>query len=573
MTSSQLVAGQPAVRYKILMYHAGDGQWLYPAVLHLKTYIDVVCPEICNQLDWLLPIQITMTDDELVAYIDECQPDVLCTSHYVWNHEVLINQLNNIKSKINKHIKIIAGGPSINVNLDTDFFKKYPAIDFAVYGPGEQAFADIIKSQIDGVPLKAFNTSNCGWMNPNTGQPIVAQYKFVKMISTSPLTANQELFSKMVTSLHCQVSELIFPYMLTRGCPYTCTFCDWNSGLGTKVSRRKNTYQQEIDLFQQLGIKKIFLADANVGQYDEDVAMIEYFAEKNLKENARFKLSGNYSKLRKDVNLKIFDIMAKSDLTECTLNLSIQDTNKQVLENISRPDVGWDAHLKIANKLQQDYPKLLVAAQLIYGLPGQTPDTWRQTLKQVSENNIQPIIFLNEPLPASPAMYDPEYQQQFQFEYVTPTRVNFNDNFFVSQLPKQCISFDQSDLVSMTLLSLFYYVVTTLKICAVKFVDIDVNIETVINSLLNSKYYKDWHQNLYNNWATEQKFYFTKDFFGNSCVLSADPLVAGGKLANNHKFNAYLLKILPLDESNKVLKLLLDPNFKQLLKESHSQIN
>ena len=28
----------------------------------------------------------------------------------------------------------------------------------------------------------------------------------------------------------------------------------------------------------------------------------EYFAEKNLKENAGFKLSGNYSKLRKDVN-------------------------------------------------------------------------------------------------------------------------------------------------------------------------------------------------------------------------------------------------------------------------------
>jgi hypothetical protein len=573
MTSTQLVAGQPAVRYKILMYHAGDGHWLYPAVLHLKTYIDVVCPEICNQIDWLLPIQHTMTDDELVAHIDEYQPDVLCTSHYIWNHDGLITQLSNIKNKINKDIKIIAGGPSINVNLDPNFFKKYPAIDFAVYGPGEQAFADIIKSQIDGIPLKAFNTSNCGWVNPITGQPTVAQYKFVKMISTSPFTTNQELFSMMVASLGCQVDDLIFPYMLTRGCPYTCTFCDWNSGLGTKVSRRKNTYQQEIDLFQQLGIKKIFLADANVGQYDEDVDMIEYFAEKNVKENTRFTLSGNYSKLRKDVNLKIFDIMAKSNLTERALNLSIQDTNKQVLENINRPDVGWEEHLKIANKLQHDYPKLLVTAQLIYGLPGQTPDTWRQTLKQITENNIQPIVFLNEPLPASPAMYDPEYQKQFQFEYVTSTRSTFDNNFFVSQLPKQCISFDQLDLVSMTLLSSFYYVVTTLKICATKFVEFDMNIESVINSLLNSKYYKDWYQNLYDNWTTEQKFYFTKDFFGNPCVLSADPLIVGSKLACNNKFNAYLLEILPLDKSNKILKLLVDPDFKKFVNEVYSQIN
>ena len=573
MTLTQLVAVQPAVHYKILMYHAGDGYWLYPAVLHLKTYIDVVCPEICDQLDWLLPIQTTMTDDELVAHINECKPDVLCTSHYIWNHDKLINQLTNIKRKINKDIKIIAGGPSINVNLDPNFFKKYPAIDFAVYGPGEQAFADIIKSQIDRIPLKAFNTSNCGWMNPNTRQPIVAQYKFVKMISTSPLIANQELFSKMVTSLRCQGGDLIFPYMLTRGCPYACTFCDWNSGLGTKVSRRKNTYQQEIDLFQQLGIKKIFLADANLGQYDEDVDMIEYFAKKNLEENAGFRMGSNYSKLRKDVNLKIIDIMAKSNLIEHTLNLSIQDTNKQVLENINRPDVGWEEHLKIANKIQHDYPKLVVTAQLIYGLPGQTPDTWRQTLKQITENNIQPIPLLNEPLPASPAMYDPEYQKQFQFEYVTSNRSTNDNNFFVSQLPKQCISFDQLELVSMTLLSSFYYVVTTLKICATKFVDIDMNIEAVVDSLLNSKYYKDWYQNLYDNWSAEQKFYFTKDFFGDSCVIPADPLLAGIKLINDDKFNAYLLKILPLGQSNKILKLLIKPDFKKFVYEVCKQIN
>jgi len=573
MTSTQLVAGQPAVRYKILMYHAGDGYWLYPAVLHLKTYIDVVCPEICNQLDWLLPIQHTMTDDELLAHIHECQPDVLCTSHYVWNHDGLINQLTNIKSKINKNIKIIAGGPSINVNLDADFFKKYPAIDFAVYGPGEQAFADIIKSQITNIPLKAFNTSNCGWVNPNTGQQIVAPYKFVKMISTSPFATNQQLFSTMCKSLLYPVDELFFPYTLTRGCPYTCTFCDWNSGLGTKVSRRKNTYQQEIDLFQQLGIKKIFLADANVGQYDEDVDMIEYFAEKNIKENAGFKLSGNYSKLRKDVNLKIFDIMAKSDLIGHTLTLSIQDTNEQVLKNINRPDVGWDAHLKIANKLHHDYPSLFVTAQLIYGLPGQTPTSWRQTLKQVTENNIQPIIFLNEPLPTSPAMYDPDYQTQFQFEYVASIRANFNDNFFVSQLPKQCISFDQSDLVAMTLLSSFYYTVTTIKICAIKFADIEFSIESTIDELLNSVFYNDWYQNLYHNWTTEQKFYFTKDFFGNPCVLSADPLIVGGELINDNKFYAYLTKILPSTSNKHIFQLLYNPSFKKLVNEMCDQIN
>ena len=100
-----------------------------------------------------------------------------------------------------------------------------------------------------------------------------------------------------------------------------------------------------------------------------------------------------------------------------------------------------------------------------------------------------------------------------------------------------------------------------------------MNVETVVDSLLNSKYYKDWYQNLYDNWTTEQKFYFTKDFFGNPCVLSADPLIVGGKLANNNKFNAYLLGILPSDESNKILKLLVNPDFKKFVNEVYSQIN
>ena len=100
-----------------------------------------------------------------------------------------------------------------------------------------------------------------------------------------------------------------------------------------------------------------------------------------------------------------------------------------------------------------------------------------------------------------------------------------------------------------------------------------MNIEAVVDSLLNSKYYKDWYQNLYDNWAAEQKFYFTKDFFGDSCVIPADPLLAGIKLINDDKFNAYLLKILPLDQSNKILKLLIEPDFKKFVYEVCNQIN
>jgi len=561
-------------RFRILLYHAGGTKsWLYPAVLHLKTYVDVTYPEIADQLEWLVPIQQTLTNEELLDYVEQHEPDVLCTSHYMWNHDYLTDQLSKIKPQLSARIKIIAGGPSININLDSKFFEKNPYIDYAVYGAGEQAFADIIKSLVGKTPLIAFNTSNCGWVNLNTGQTITADYKFVKMISTSPFTHNRELFAEMTRTLLERNGVLYLPYTLTRGCPYSCTFCDWNSGLGNKISRRKNTYQEEIDLFYELGIKQIYLSDANVGQYDEDVAMIEYFAQKNLQQNAGFKISGNYSKLRKDVNLKIFNIMAESGLVQKTLNFSIQDTNEEILKNIDRPDVGWETHAAMARELVTKHPQLIVKAQLIYGLPGQTPLTWRQTLRQITEANILPIVFLNEPLPASPAMYNPEYQQRFQFEYVKSTRIDPGFDFYTSEIPKKCVSFDQKQLVEMTVLSGVYNALSVIKFVLVQQAESHIDIEPIIDDFLTSRQYHNLCNNLYTNWSTEQKFYFTKDFSDQPVVLSCEPMSYGGALSKDTNFISYITKLLPKDTSKKLARLRLQTNFGQITSELCNEID
>ena len=559
-------------RFRILLYHAGGAKsWLYPAVLHLKTYIDITYPEVAKQLEWLVPIQQTLTDEELIAYVEQHQPDTLCTSHYIWNHEYLINQLNRIKSQLPPHVKTIVGGPSINVNLDPDFFNKHPYIDYAVYSAGEHAFADIIKSLVTNTALVAFNTSNCGWVNPKTSLPIIADYKFVKMISTSPFTHNRELFVAMTQDLLDRNGVLYLPYTLTRGCPYSCTFCDWNSGLGNKISRRKNTYQEEIDLFHELGIKQIYLSDANVGQYDEDVNMIEYFAQKNLQHNAEFRISGNYSKLRKDINLKIFNIMAQSGLVQKTLNFSIQDTSEEILKNINRPDVGWDVHVAMANELRTKYPHLIVKAQLIYGLPGQTPASWRQTLATVAQQNILPIIFLNEPLPASPAMYDPEYQRQFQFEYINSTRIDIAFDFYVSEIPKKCVSFDQHDLVKMTLLSGIYNALSPIKFIVSQQTGEYIDIEPIVDDFLISSHYHILYNNLYINWANEQKFYFTTSFTGHPAVIACEPRILGSTLAKDNNFIMYVAKLLPQTISKKLSRLALQTNFKNLVDELYQE--
>lgn len=557
---------------KILFYHAGGNSpaaeldktaWLYPAALQLKTYIDLLYPELVEQLEWIVPIQQEITDQELIDYVNLLDVDILCTSHYLWNHAFLIKQLSNVRNQLKPGLKVIAGGPSIDANNNKSFFESHPYINYAVYGAGEQAFADILNHLVCNKPLIAFNTSNCAWKNNKTGQTIVADYKFVKMIETSPFVHNKKFFTEMISELKKTNSKIWLPYTLTRGCPYSCTFCDWNSGFGNKVSRRKNTFQQEIDLFQELEITDIYLSDANVGQYEEDVKMIEYFAQKNLQENANFHIGGNFSKLKKENNLKIFHIMSQSKLVKKTLNFSIQDTNQDVLNNINRPDVGWEVHCAMADELRAKYPHLIIKAQLIYGLPGQTPESWQQTLDQVTNKNILPIIFLNEPLPASPAIYDPEYQRKFQYEYIVSDRIMGRP--YSSLIPKKSIFFDQHDLVKMNLLSAVYFTFTAINIALIEKKLQPLETSELVNKFLSSVNYQNLHDNLYHNWTVDNHFYYTIDFDGTPMVLP--DLYLGMHLLKSKSFLQYVSSILPTARKKEFSKLAVSSGFLDTLNE------
>ena len=561
----------PKNKLKILFYHAGGHTaWLYTAALQLKTYIDLFYQDIADQLEWSIPIQQEVSDEELIQHIEQTDTDILCTSHYLWNHAFLTAQLSRIRPKLKHTVKVVAGGPGIDVNNNHNFFEQYPYIDYAVYSAGEQAFADIVDHLVNDKPMIAFNTSNCAWKNNTTGRTVVADYKFVKMIETSPFVHNKDLFSAMVSDIKKKnISKLWLPYTLTRGCPYACTFCDWNSGLGNKVSRRKNTYQQEIDLFQQLGVTNIYLSDANVGQYDEDIDMIDYFAQKNLQENAGFHVGGNFSKLNKENNLKIFNIMARGQLVNKTLNFSIQDTNQEVLKNINRPDVGWDVHVAMANELREKYPHLIVKAQLIYGLPGQTPTTWQHTLEQVTKQNILPIIYLNEPLPDSPAIYDSEYQQQFQYEYIDSNRIfdNYSTGVYLSKIPKKSKFFSQQNIVQMTVLSAIYQALSLVNFALQENHAPILNISKIVHDFTHSTRCTSLYNNLYLNWTANNNFYYTVNFSGQHAEISDSTM--GAQLVRDVAFLKYISTFLLIDDRREFLKMAVKSEFQKIAYEIH----
>jgi tRNA A37 methylthiotransferase MiaB len=547
----------------VLFYHAFDiygirhpscrDIYLSTVVLYLKTYIDTNFPELTNKINWLTPEQQKLTDQELINYCSDNQVDLLCTSHNIWSSSYLYQQLSRVHNQLPKNTVVVAGGPSIDVNVDPNFFKTYPYIDYAIYGSGEVAFADLINSILTDKKLIVFNTSNIAWFDYEKNKQVTADFKYVPISPISPYCSNRTLLQKMVKEQQLKNINVIMPYMLTRGCPYSCTFCDWNLGLSTKVSRRKNSYKEEIDLFHELGIKDIFLADANTGQYQEDIDMVEYLAKKNIEENAGFIVDGNYSKLQKENNLKIFHLLAKGNLIDPNwgFTISIQDIDQNVLQNIDRPDIGWNEHIQIINEVintcKGSYPKV----QLILGLPGQTPTTWRKTLSEVSKYPVHLIIFMSELLPASPAARDTEYQKKFKFVYSKSKRYVGRDNkFYEGMFPQSCVSFTQKEFVDMVLLATIY---TSLRIMKNSTSHSDlIDIEYIVDKFLISNEYKLLHDNLYTNWVEHDKFYYTRNFGSKeeTIISACDTASAAGAWMPNLSFVKFLMNHMSIKNAD-----------------------
>lgn len=514
---------------KILFYFSGivsvdKRLFVSTAHLYLKTFIDINSPDLASQLIWTDSIQWEIDDDELVAICENEKIDILCTSHYIWNHDKLVSQLARIKDKINKKIIIVAGGPSAAVNTDADFFKKYPFFDYAIYGPGEQAFSDLMSSIIYGKKLVREFTSNLAWPDQDRNV-VLAPYRYVKMISKSPFVHNSEIVKRMAFNIKEAGYQINFPYEVTRGCPYSCTFCDWNSGLGNKVSRREESFEEEIDLFFDIGVKLIYLSDANTGQYEEDIALLEYFAKRNLEEKSPLRIMGNFSKLKQKNNLKIFHIMAKGKLVNQGFNIACQDIDPEILKNIDRPDISWQGHCEVIDDLQKAYPNIPCQIQLIQGLPGQTVTTWRQTLSTVSKKNTILYIFINELLASTPAMMDLTYQEKFKFTYSRSKRfmgdllAKEQNDFFRGLFAESCVSFTREDFVKMTIVSHFYTMLCGMK-SRTQDTYPDWPIEYMVDDFLQSEHYQRLNNNLTNNWSNDN-FFYTINFDDTPDIISA----------------------------------------------------
>ena len=429
----------------------------------LDSYIQRTDSELYQRLNWSKIALKERTQDELVREIEEYNIDVVCFSLYFWNNENILEISKGLKQRLNREVLVLAGGPSVNVVRDKNYNKDNPDFDYTIYAQGERPFYDILKHQFANTPLNVLATKNCSWVENDKIKK--ADYDFYRLTNGSPYIESRHILENIVQDTEYATNTFSLPYETTKGCPYNCSFCDWTSGLSHKVAKRKFSYELDIELFHELGIHMLYFSDANFGMHKEDIGIVESLAEHNRTHDEKFSIiSTNFSKTKKRNVYDLLKIMLANDML-ITFKVSVQDIHEHILKNIERPDIPWIEHVEYVNEIKSEFPWVTPTVEMIQGLPGQTRDTWRDMLVEISKHSFNALVFKFIIISNSPASYDTEWRERMGIKTETVV-LEYGKK---TEAVVGTYSFDKSDYAYFTMLTEFYITLQTIDSKAIPF--------------------------------------------------------------------------------------------------------
>jgi radical SAM superfamily enzyme YgiQ (UPF0313 family) len=310
-----------------------------------------------------------------VVVLDELRrrpPDVLALSHYYWNTK-LNHRIARYAKELNRNTVIVTGGPNLDRNRDAyiRYSAQHPHVDFVVVEEGETGFANIVAALANGNDLNAIKSTQV----PGTFAVLGAGE--IHVSASLPRVRNLDEFpSPYLNGMLDEFLQMgLRPILETvRGCPYQCAFCEQGSEFFTKLSRlSEDRVFAEIDYIRpRTSAPQLILADVNFGILKRDL-QVARFLKQSHEEHAWPKSVYVYNaKLPTESTLSAMETLYPM----AQICMSFQSTDETVLDNIHRANIGYDKYSYITRWAKER--NMRVGTELIYGLPGETLDSFIQ---------------------------------------------------------------------------------------------------------------------------------------------------------------------------------------------------
>lgn len=294
--------------------------------------------------------------------MEDFKPDMVGATSVTMTFNNAISIIQDVK-RINQNCLTVMGGPHVSFCAE-ETLNAYPELDIVVLGEGEETIVEIVTEHGNGEK---------NWKNISG----IVYRKADEIVSTG----NRPNFTD-VNSLETPARHLLalgryralgMPISMTtsRGCPYKCIFCVGRKMVGYKVRYRDHEkVVDEMEAIGKYGFIQINIADDLFTANSNHCLAV---CEEILKRGIKVKWT-SFAR----VDTVSLDILKRMKEAGCqAISFGIESGNPQILKTI-RKGITLDQVTEavvLCNKAG-----LLPHGSFILGLPGETPETLRQTL-------------------------------------------------------------------------------------------------------------------------------------------------------------------------------------------------
>ena len=278
---------------------------------------------------------------------------------YVWNVAAVLEICAELK-RLRPSVKIVLGGAE-PAPIPEKMLGAHPQVDFVALGEGEETFRLLLRAVALGDA-------------PVSSVPGLAYRDGVQVVRTPvapliDLDAMTPVYDGAAGTGHKALLET------ARGCPFLCSFCDWGP--------RKMRYvpldrvEREIAALSER-YKLVILCDADpLMEKERGLALMEKFYAASRGKEFVVQFDTNPVFLWDEA----IDIVAR-DPAVFHFSFGLQSTNPATIKRIHRP-FDLPRMEKNLRELKRRAPDARIAFSIIYGLPGDSLDSFRSTVDWV----------------------------------------------------------------------------------------------------------------------------------------------------------------------------------------------
>jgi len=334
------------------------------------------------------------TASEIIhALLTRDPPDILAFSVFGWNL-YRFAAVAEVYRQLRPDGWIVMGGTHV-ANQAERLCRLFPAIDVIANGEGEFTFREILQAYLGGLSKNELDHIR-GISFQRDGRAVTTPDR-ARIANLDDIPSP---FLEGILPYRDKYGKPIYAVVLletNRGCPYKCAFCYWGGAIGQKVRAfSRERLREELNLFARQGVESIALCDANLGMLPGDEAFIDDVIRAKERYGYPLHIESSWVKNKGERFFKIVRKMKRAGLNS-SFTLALQSLEEKALDNMHRRNMQCNEFENLASWMREE--GLDTYAELIWGLPGETADTFIEGYDRISEHVSKIAIYPHLILP------------------------------------------------------------------------------------------------------------------------------------------------------------------------------